>query len=327
MLTKDDIKGLVVMIPTPCKEGADGWDVADSVNLDETARMIENYIKAGIGGIAACGTTGECASLLWDEKKAFIDTIVQTTRKRVPIFAGATALGTKEVVRQMRGLKEVGADGAFVGLPLWQTPTIENAVQFYADLGQAVPDMPIMVYANSRFFKSSFPTIFWERLAKRAPTVIVTKISYGIANLLEDLRVASHRINFMPGESSVYAAYKMAGRKITAVWSSGGAGMGPEPMVALADAILGDDSKRVEEIWEDIHSVPRGAPPGEWVAGFPQFNIQVNRYQANAAGYIQAGPSRAPYRLSDLPESWRRASDLRAKAWTDLRKKYMKKSG
>jgi hypothetical protein len=155
----------------------------------------------------------------------------------------------------------------------------------------------------------------------------VTKISYGIANLLEDLRVASHRINFMPGESSVYAAYKMAGRKITAVWSSGGAGMGPEPMVALADAILGDDSKRVEEIWEDIHSVPRGAPPGEWVAGFPQFNIQVNRYQANAAGYIQAGPSRAPYRLSDLPESWRRASDLRAKAWTDLRKKYMKKSG
>lgn len=325
MLTKDDIKGLAVMIPTPCKEGAEGWNAIDSVDLDETARMIENYIQAGIGAIAACGTTGECASLLWEEKRSFIDTIARVTRKRVPVFAGATALGTKEVVRQMRGLKDVGADGAFVGLPLWQTPTIENAVQFYADLGEAVPDMPIMVYANSRFFKSTFPTVFWERLAKRAPTVVVTKISYGIANLLEDLRAAGHRINFMPGESSVYAAYKMAGRKIRAVWSSGGAGMGPEPMVALADAILNDDEKRVEEIWEDIHSVPRGAPPGEWVAGFPQFNIQINRYQANAAGYLKAGPSRAPYQLSDLPESWKVASELRAKGWTELRKKYMRK--
>ncbi len=326
MLTKNDVKGLVVMIPTPCKEGADGWEVPDSVDLDESARMIENYIQAGIGGIAACGTTGECAALLWEEKKAFIDTIVRVNRKRVPVFAGATGLGTKETVRQMRGLKDVGADGAFVGLPLWQTPTLENSVRFYADLGEALPDMPVMVYANSRFFKSSFPTIFWERVARRAPTVIITKISYGIGNFLEDLRAAGHRINFMPGESSIYAAYKMGGPKVTTVWSSGGAGMGPEPMVALADAILRDDAKRVDEIWEDIQSVPRGAPAGEWATGFAQYNVQINRYQANLAGYVKAGPSRAPYRLSDLPESWKKQSELRAKGWIELRKKYMKRA-
>jgi hypothetical protein len=96
MLTKDDIKGVAVMVPTPTKEGAEGWDVADSVDLEETARMVDNYIRAGIGVIAACGTTGECAALLWEEKRAFIDTIVQVARKRVPVFAGATALGTKE---------------------------------------------------------------------------------------------------------------------------------------------------------------------------------------------------------------------------------------
>src|SRR5712692_11004798 len=133
MLTARDLRGVCVMIPTPCKEGADGWGATDSVDLEETARMIENLVAAGIGTIAACGTTGECAALLWEEKAAFIDTIVQVNRKRVPVFAGATALGTKETIQQMRGLKDVGADGAFVGLPLWQTPTIENAVQFYAD--------------------------------------------------------------------------------------------------------------------------------------------------------------------------------------------------
>jgi hypothetical protein len=29
--------------------------------------------------------------------------------------------------------------------------------------------------------------------------------------------------------------------------------------------------------------------------------------------------------LSDLPESWKAASDARARAWTELRKKYMKR--
>jgi trans-o-hydroxybenzylidenepyruvate hydratase-aldolase len=324
VLTKADIKGVAAMVPTPCKENGEGWDATDSVDLEETARMTEKYVRDGIGVIAACGTTGECAALLWEEKRAFVDAIVQVNRKRVPVFAGATALGTKETIRQMRGLKDVGADGAFVGLPLWQTPTIENAVQFYADLGEAVPDMPILVYANARVFKSDFPTAFWERLANKARTVILTKMSYSHANLLDDLRVAGRQINFMPGESAIYAAYKMAHPRITAIWSSGMACMGPEPVVALADAILRDDEKRVDEIWEDIRSVPPGAPPGEFATGFAKYNAQSNKYLTNAAGYIKGGPCRTPYRISDLPESWKRQADLRATAWKALRKKYTK---
>jgi len=39
--------------------------------------MIEKLDSDGVGAIAACGTTGECAALLWEEKAAFIDTIVR----------------------------------------------------------------------------------------------------------------------------------------------------------------------------------------------------------------------------------------------------------
>src|SRR5262245_34638113 len=105
MLTASDLSGLTVMVPTPCKEGADGWDAAAAVELDQAARMTGQLVQGGIGASAACGTTGECAALLGEEKRDFIDTIVQVNRKRVPIFAGATAIGTKEVVRQMRGLR------------------------------------------------------------------------------------------------------------------------------------------------------------------------------------------------------------------------------
>jgi trans-o-hydroxybenzylidenepyruvate hydratase-aldolase len=306
------------MVPTPCKPGADGWDATDSVDLDESARMMDSLIRDGIGLIAACGTTGECAALLWDEKRAFIDTLVQANRKRVPIFAGPTALGTKEIVRQMRGLKDVGADGAFVGLPLWQTPTIENSVQFFADLGQAVPDMPIMVYANPMFFKSTFPTVFWEGVAKHAPTVITTKATYDAKQLPDDVAVAGHRINFMPGQNGIYPAYKSLRTRVTACWSTSAA-MEPEPLVALMAAIQRDDGRRVDEIWEDMHGLPSMIPAGEF-AHFPEYNSQAEKARFNAAGYINCGQSRAPYR--DLPDEWRKLAEQHGKAWAELRRKY-----
>lgn len=320
MLSARDIRGVTVMVPTPCKEGADAWDAVESVDLQETARMAESLIQAGVGVIAACGTTGEGAALLWEEKRDFLDTIVQVNRKRVPVFAGATALGTKEVIRQMRGLREVGADGAFLGLPLWQTPTLENSVQFFADLSEALPDVPIMVYANAMFFKSTFPSVFWQGVAQKAPTVITTKIAYGIDHLVEDLRVAGHQINFLPGQAHIFPAYKMAGTRITGCWSTSAA-QGPEPLVALMDAIQRDDAKKAEDIWEDITSVPPSTPPGEFAQHFPEYNAQVNKWAFNASGYVQCGPSRAPYR--DLPEHWKRQAESHGKAWAAMRVKYV----
>ncbi len=320
MLTARDLRGICVLVPTPCQEGSDKWDATDSVDLEETARMTENLIQAGIGSIAACGTTGECAALLWEEKRTFIDTIVQVNRKRIPEFAGATALGTKEVVRQMKGLKDIGADGAFVGLPLWQTPTLENSVQFYSDLSEAVPHMTVMIYSNALFFKSSFPTPFWAGVAKNAPTVITTKVTYGIGTLLEDMRVAGHRINFMPGQNNIFPAYKMARTNITACWSTS-AVMGPEPVVALMEAIQKDDEKRVDAIWEDMRSVPAFMPPGA-ASQFAQYNAQAEKWRFNAAGFVNCGPSRSPY--LDLPDNWKQHAELHAKGWAQLRNKYRK---
>lgn len=320
MLTRDDVRGVYALPPTPCKPGAGGWDATDSVDLDETARLVENLITAGVGGIGVCGTTGECAALLWDEKREYVDTVVQVARKRVPIIGGATALGTKEVVRQMRGLKDVGADGCLIGLPLWQTPTPESSVRFYKDLGEALPDMAVMVYANSMFFKSVFPVEFWAAVAKEAPTVVLCKVSYGISHIAEDLTVAGDRINFVVGHTSLHEAYKKVGTKITACWATA-AGMGPEPIVALMDAILRDDKARAQEVQDDLDSLPSMMPPGvEFYKEFPKYNAQVVKVRSNAAGYAKYGPFRAPY--EDFPEEWRAHMENEARQWAELRKKY-----
>ncbi|HCO44883.1 MAG TPA: aldolase [Gammaproteobacteria bacterium] len=318
MLTKDDIRGVSAMIPTPCKEGQGGWQYEDSVDLDETARMTEQLIAAGIGSIAANGTTGECAALTLEEKLAFTRTIVEVARGRVPVFAGITTLGTKETVRQMRLFKDLGASGGFVGLPLWQTPTITNSVKFYADLGEAVPDMGLMVYANPLFFKSTFPVEFWQGVGKQCPTVVTCKY---VGNLLDpknqliDLPAsmdAAPHVQFMPIDFAVPTAYDLVGDRLKAMWSTSCA-LGPEPIVALQRALDAGDRARMDEIMHDLHALPSAFPSFK---GFDSYNVQVEKTRCNAAGYIKAGPARAPYQ--DIPEDWHSRSVANGKAWAEL---------
>lgn len=318
MLTKDDIRGVSAMIPTPCKQGQGGWQYEASVDLDETARMIEKLVSAGIGSIAANGTTGECAALTFEEKLAFTDTIIQTNAKRVPVFAGVTTLGVKETVRQMRAFKELGAEGCFVGLPLWQTPTITNSVKFYADLAEAVPEMALMVYANPLFFKSTFPVEFWAGVGKHCPTVVTCKYVGNLMdpkNMLIDLPAsmdAAPHVQFLPIDFAAPMAYDLVGDRLKGMWSTSCA-MGPEPVVALQRAIEAGDKARMGEIMHDLHGLPNAIPDFK---EFSKYNVQVEKIRCNAAGYIKAGPCRAPY--EDLPDDWRALTVASGKAWAEL---------
>lgn len=324
MLTVDDIRGVYVLPPTPCREGFDGWDAVDSVDLDETARMTDMLVQPGVTGLGLFGTTGEGHSLLWDEKVACTRVVVEAAGNRVQLFAGVTALGTREVIRQMRALQAEGVDGALVGLPLWQTPTVENSIQFFADLSAAVPDMPVMVYSNSWFFKSTFPPAFWAGLIERAPTVVASKNTHGFAHYLAEREVVQDRINLMPGDPGIFTAWDLVGSAVTAVWSTQAA-LGPEPFVALMAAISAGDDSLVSEIVADFRRVPPYVPAGamanhDWTDSFAQYNTQVAKWRLNASGLINAGPPRPPY--TDLPDEWKRQVEREVVAYAALRQKY-----
>ncbi|MSQ32424.1 MAG: hypothetical protein EXR59_04205 [Dehalococcoidia bacterium] len=316
-LTAKDIKGVMSYCPTPSTPKGDRWDEVNSVDLNTSAKLFNMMIASGIGGFGLCGTTGECAALLWDEKKSYIATAMDVIKKRVPIFAGATAMGTKETIRQMREFEKLGVDGVFIGLPLWQTPTMENIGDWWRDLGEACPNVPIMVYSNSMFFKTVFPVEFWEQVGKFGTTIITNKISYPMDHLEQDMKAATDRVRFIPGTHGSVAAYKKIGDKIKGMWTTDPA---PEPYVALSDAIQRKDEIGIEAIEKDIKAVPgaRQANPSE----FPMYNSQAVRERWNCSDYLHVGPPRPPYR--DLPEHWVKATKPFMDGWMEMRKKYLK---
>ena len=77
MITAQDLKGALAIMPTPAKPGAERLDATNTVDLDETARLAEALVRDGANGIMALGTMGECATTSQADYEAYVDCLLQ----------------------------------------------------------------------------------------------------------------------------------------------------------------------------------------------------------------------------------------------------------
>jgi trans-o-hydroxybenzylidenepyruvate hydratase-aldolase len=319
MLGPTDLRGMYAIIATPARDGADRWDATNTVDLAETERLVNNLIRDGATGLIALGTTGECATLIREDYEAFVDCLLSTVNGRIPTFIGATALGMHEVVRRLRFIREHGADGTLLGMPMWQPMTVDMAAEYYAEVSRAFPELAVMVYANSRAFRFDYTPEFWAKTVAIAPTVMSAKFS-NPGTLLDCLKASNGRVHFLPNEGAVLRFAELSPDTTTACWATA-ASMGPQPAIALMDAILARDMERARAVDQDLRYA---SEPVEGIIRnaelFASYNIQVEKIRINEAGYSKAGPIRPPYQL--VPDDIAEASRACGRRWAEICKKY-----
>lgn len=320
-LTAQDIRGAWAIIPTPAKDNASDPRATETVDLVETARAVEALIAAGIDGILSLGTLGECASLEWEEKRAFMATVCETARGRVPVFGGTSSLSTRETIRQTKAALDIGLDGTMVGPPMWSKPDVGTAVQFFRDLAAEVPDMAICAYANPFVFKFDFPPPFWAQVSE-IPQVVCAKTA-SAGTYLRDQKASKGRICLMPIDAEFYAAARLDPDTAVAFWSSS-ASCGPAPAIALRELVAqakqtGDWSKALALSDKMTAAIMPTIAYGNFDE-FQMHNISLEKLRMDAAGFMRAGPNRPPHHI--VPDRIKELGRLGGEAWAALQREY-----
>jgi 4-hydroxy-tetrahydrodipicolinate synthase len=130
-------EGVITALVTPMRDG--------QVDTTALARLVEDQIAAGVDGLVAVGTTGESATLTVAEHVAVIRHVVDVTRKRVPVLAGAGANSTAEAIELSVASQEAGADGLLHVTPYYNKPTQEGLYRHFAAIARETP-LPIVLY-------------------------------------------------------------------------------------------------------------------------------------------------------------------------------------
>jgi trans-o-hydroxybenzylidenepyruvate hydratase-aldolase len=322
MISANDLRGALAIMPTPAKEGAERLDAVNTVDLDETARLAESLVRDGATGIMTLGTMGECATVSNSDYEAYVDCLLKTIRGRIPTFVGTTALGGHEIARRIRFVKERGATGTLLGIPMWQPATLDMAVKFYADVAQTFPDFPIMVYANPRAFRFDFGIDFWGPVVQKAPTVMSAKFSSkGIFR--EAVAAVNGRVNFIPPVGLAYEFAQLSPETATTCWIPA---VGPQVALALMKALAARDAQQAKAVADDFAwaNEPHHAILGSQEV-FASYNIQLEKILMGASGYCKPGPIRPPYNV--MPDDFLKAAREGGERYGKLREKYSRPLG
>lgn len=103
MITANDLKGIMAMMPAFTTKDGDRPDAEDTVDTGELSRAVDQIIRdGGADLITTTGSFGEFHTLLWEEHKKLIEATVGAAKKRVPVFIGCTSLNPRQAIRQAK---------------------------------------------------------------------------------------------------------------------------------------------------------------------------------------------------------------------------------
>jgi 4-hydroxy-tetrahydrodipicolinate synthase len=131
--------GSTTALITPFKNG----------KLDEQkyAELIQRQINHGINAVCPIGTTGESATLTYDEDKRCMEIAVEVCRgSNTKVLAGAGSNSTAEAIEAAKTAEKCGVDAIFSVAPYYNKPSQEGLYQHYKAIAQSVPELPFMLY-------------------------------------------------------------------------------------------------------------------------------------------------------------------------------------
>lgn len=195
--------GTYTAIVTPFKNG----------QIDEPAleRLIKSQIKAGVDGIVPVGTTGESATLDYEEHIRVIQLSVKFASGKIKVIAGTGGNSTKEAIYLTQEAEKVGADASLQVAPYYNKPTQEGLFQHFHAVSRNTK-LPIILYSIPGRCGIEIAVDTVDRLAHDGVNIVGIKEAGGNPDRVSQLRAAlGHKFTILSGDDALTLPFMAVG--------------------------------------------------------------------------------------------------------------------
>ena len=146
----------------------------ESINWDSLRRLVDRQIEDGVEGFYCCGSSGEGLLMTIEERKRFVEVVVDQAAGRVPVIAHIGTIRTADVIELAKHAKETGCVAISMIPPYYYKFSQSELAGYYEDVIAAVPDMPVILYNIPQFTGIEFGKANASRLLDN-PNIIGIK--------------------------------------------------------------------------------------------------------------------------------------------------------
>jgi 4-hydroxy-tetrahydrodipicolinate synthase len=120
-------------------------DSSGNIDYSSLRKLVDFHIENGTHGIVAVGTTGESATLPFDEHIEVVKRVVEFAQGKIPVIAGSGANSTAEAIFLSEQLADSGVDGFLSVVPYYNKPQQRGLIAHFKAVADAT-DLPVLLY-------------------------------------------------------------------------------------------------------------------------------------------------------------------------------------
>lgn len=199
MLKIEDVKGVIPPIITPVDE-------EENVDTQGLKRVIEHVIDGGVHGIFVLGSNGEFYALDFDNQKKAVEVTVEHANGRVPVYAGASAITTKECIKLAQMAEAAGADALSVLTPMFIQPNETEMYNHFEAISKSTK-LPILLYNNPGKTTNNISVSLLKKLAEIENIVGIKNTSLDFAQTIQFIDATKNVDNFEVLSGTDYYIY------------------------------------------------------------------------------------------------------------------------
>lgn len=207
------LKGAITALITP-------FDKNGNIDYIAMEKIIEKQIENKIDGLVVCGTTGESATLSYDEKKELIKFVVDKVNKRIPVIAGTGSNNTNQSIKLSQDAENLGADYLLLVTPYYNKTSQQGLITHFTKIANSI-NIPCILYnVPSRTGIDMIPETVLE-LSKVPNIVGLKEASNNFSNLLKIF--SKKPIDFMVfsgNDDSIVPLLSLGGNGVISVLSN-----------------------------------------------------------------------------------------------------------
>ena len=176
-------------------------DAQGDIDEGELRRYTDWLIDRGVHGLYPNGSTGEFTRFTVEERRRIIEIMVDQTRGRVPILAGAAEANVKETIKACEFYHELGVRAVAIVAPFYYKLSPESVYAYFAEIGRNTP-VDVTLY-NIPMFASPIDVPTVQRLADNFEKIVAIKDSSGdiphMIRMIQAVRPNRPEFSFLTG--------------------------------------------------------------------------------------------------------------------------------
>jgi 4-hydroxy-tetrahydrodipicolinate synthase len=147
------------------------------INEPELRRYVDWLIQGGVHGLYPNGSTGEFTRFTAEERRRIVEIMVDQTRGRVPILAGAAEANTRETIQACEYYHQLNVRAVAIVSPFYYKLGPEGVYAYFREIALHSP-VDVTLY-NIPMFASPIDVATVTQLAEECPRIVGIKDSSG----------------------------------------------------------------------------------------------------------------------------------------------------